>query len=378
MELDEEELAQQAAGKRTGRSSGRKLAPTLDKANPDLLRVQMADTFIQHLFSTGRDHVEKVLDKLPEEQRPSIEEAMQQYAAACAQQVALQEFNVRANSYRNRAESFARKVYGSPSGSNKDKRGTPTRIKEGTARLFEHKPARMDDAVSQLKSMLDQAEKKLSDATEPGALSLELSKLLKDHKAAKKTRATTQDFAQHSHLARQQIIRAMTAAHHEKDYQLAFELLEAIRHHEQEMAKFFAMAENIGFESARDLYLNKGNPLLGMSESAWQLAASIAASKDHAAVFRELLAKDLLPKKLFERKEDDTTAAKGKQKNSSESPGSDSKRQKRDAADGLCAHCRRGNHAQADCRLWRSHMREITRDIVKEFKYSGKPGQGKQ
>jgi len=87
-----------------------------------------------------------------------------------------------------------------------------------------------------------------------------LNDLLQSHKQTKRSRATRQCFIQHVSSARNLLLQSISDSRDRGNHRLAYDLLERLHNLEQQCKGFLLMCDSVGFDRARDLYLNRGKP----------------------------------------------------------------------------------------------------------------------
>eukprot|EP00882_Tetradesmus_deserticola_P003636 GHRQ01003848.1.p2 GENE.GHRQ01003848.1~~GHRQ01003848.1.p2 ORF type:complete len:387 (-),score=87.07 GHRQ01003848.1:4127-5287(-) len=365
MEMDETRLAQDAGAATSGQQMSARArkalaaSAKLGDADVQILDKPSSDMFVEELRKHGNSKLADIFALVPQEKRCDVEPALRQYTASVLGDASFKDFNLRAGIYADKVGDQAKRVLlNTPSCGD-----SPGKVKSASVRLFEPKT---DIAVAKmsLDSLLAHAADLLKQENmDAGGLALELEQLLLSHKQAKKSRAADQDFAQHINAARNKILKAISAARDRGKNELAYELLEALRHHEAEVNKFFSLSQQVSFEAARDAYLNKSNPLGGMSEEAWQLATSLAANNDHRKLFNKLLGKKnlILPggsngKKKKRAAEPDTEPSDSDTSSSDdEKPKPKSRKSSKPGGrrEPFCRFCG-GKHYQAKCYQWKA------------------------
>lgn len=345
MAIDTNTLAEQAGASKPKLGKERPLLAGQRLEDQDVLLLNTPVPEKDMAFEQLRAHTNNNLAKLVAEYPVAKDNQgpLAMYATGAMREQALDDLCARGFKVHKQIAKQARKVtQGKPEAIN-----SPAKIMSAADLLFKPQVA-STAATESMSSLLRAAVDMLSTAGPEKAASELLGSLLMSHKQAKRTRATKQCFTQHVASARNTLLQAISSAVARDEHKLAYDVLLGLRNLEEQMNKFLAVCEKIGFESARDAYVNKGNSLGGMSDEVWSLVTGMAANGEHAAIFSKLLADQHL--KLPAPK----PAAAASNRSSEDEDEAPRKRSKH--TEPYCTYCCIPGHAQANCRKWLALM----------------------
>lgn len=331
-------------------------AQKLAEADVTLLDLTMEDEGLESLRRAVRDVLNVKLSQAPS----TAANPLTAFAAAYLQDLIANELNKRSALMSSRVRKQTQRAKKQTATS----ADSPDKIKQASSVLYQPSPE-LAQVITDLTGMFDKAAAKaMSSDISADELSLQLDTLLATHKRRSKSRANSLDFGLHCLEARNKVISAIGAARDRKDFEQAFRLTEAMRHHETQLHSFLSVCNKVGFQAASDAYLSRANPIGGLTKEAWDMAATMSAAGEHKKLFTQLLA-DKFPVKPDRKKRraegEDTPESSSSSGDHSDTSSGPSRRKRRSSSAHRpqCLFCGNKGHWQAECRKFRDAMGQI-------------------
>lgn len=338
---------------------------TLQGADARLLTANLsADHLVEKVRDFAKTNAEQILAELSEAQRDELKPALENFAAAATELLTEWDLSRRGFAIKKQAANQLGRIARNTDTCN----DSPSKIL-GLVSLL-GKPGLNEDAVkSNLAAIFDVAKGKITADSTSESLTVDLETLLREHQLAKRTRATKSDFGQHVGRAVRLVRQGIAHAKERGNYELAYQLFEALNTLEQQVLQFFQLVDMSSFERARDVYMRKGNLVAGMnlSEQSLSIMQDLAANKDYAEIFRQILGSKI-PKASSKR------AAKAENSNSSSSDGEEDGPPRKNSKGSnslgalsqlgstpFCFHCCASGHAQKDCSVYQAELLSAVR-----------------